>query len=84
MCSQGLAATVRLKWGSTLPSRDRFRIGEDRGCRSVSGGRPWPIFQVQLFPNDLQALIEAGWEAPPDLNIAYLQCLASGTENCPQ
>ena len=33
---------------------------------------------MQLFLNDLQALIEAGWEAPPDLNIGYLLAI-SGT-----
>jgi len=49
-----------------------------------AGGRPWALFQVQLFLNDLLALIEAGWEAPPDLNIGYLQCLASGAQNCSQ
>ena len=49
-----------------------------------SNNRPWDLFQVQLFLNDLLALQELGWQLPPDLNIEYMQCLAAGSPSCSQ
>ncbi|MFZ1476044.1 MAG: RHS repeat-associated core domain-containing protein, partial [Anaerolineae bacterium] len=74
----------QINWGNHIAQLPGVQDVRGPWLSLRAGGRPWTLFQVQLFLNDLQALIEAGWEAPPDLNIGYLQCLASGAENCSQ
>jgi RHS repeat-associated protein len=47
-----------------------------------SGGRSWYQFHLQLFVNDLQALIGMGWTLPEGVNLEYMQCVASGAVGC--
>jgi hypothetical protein len=43
-----------------------------------SDGRNWNLFQLQLFLNDVLALIAQGWTPPTDVNLDYIQCVVSG------
>jgi hypothetical protein len=74
----------QINWGGYLAKLGPVQDWRGPWLSFRAGGRPWALFQVQLFLNDLLALIQAGWEAPPNLNIAYLQRLASGAEDCKQ
>jgi hypothetical protein len=40
------------------------------------------IFQIQLFLNDARALLDMGWQLPADVNLDYVQCVASGSDSC--
>jgi RHS repeat-associated protein len=46
-----------------------------------SGGRSWNLFQLQLFLNDVLALIAQGWTPPEGVDLGYIQCVVSGG-NC--
>jgi hypothetical protein len=55
---------------------------KDKWLAFRSGGRGWSRFQVQLFLNDLLALQQEGWQLPSDINLPYMQCVASGASEC--
>jgi hypothetical protein len=55
--------------------------GKDKWLGVRSGGRSWNLFQLQLFLNDVLALIAQGWTPPADVNLDYIQCVVSGS-NC--
>jgi hypothetical protein len=74
----------QINWGEHIAGLPGTQDARGPWLSLRAGGRPWALFQVQLFLNDLLALMEAGWEAPPDLDVGYLQCLASGAQNCSQ
>jgi hypothetical protein len=45
-------------------------------------GRSWGQFQLQVFTNDLQGLIEDGWRLPEGVGLDYMQCIAGGLGGC--
>jgi hypothetical protein len=56
--------------------------GGTRVATRENGTRDWMIFQIQLFLNDARALLDMGWQLPADVNLDYVQCVASGSDSC--
>jgi hypothetical protein len=55
--------------------------GKDKWLGMRSDGRNWNLFQLQLFLNDVLALIAQGWTPPEGVDLGYIQCVVSGG-NC--
>jgi len=51
---------------------------------AIRTSEPWQFFVFRQYVHDLLALNALGWGLPDDLNIVYLQCVASGNDNCTQ
>jgi len=62
----------------TLPSPAESMGPRGPMFEERTGGRPWAQFQVQLFANDLQALVEQGWILPEGVDLEYIQRVAGG------
>ena len=45
-------------------------------------GRSWARFQLQLFTNNLQTLVQSGWRLPQGVDLQYMQCIAGGIGKC--
>ena len=72
-----------IDWNGFFASqKDSRESGKDKWLAFRSSGRGWSRFQVQLFLNDLLALQQEGWQLPPDVNLPYMQCVASGASEC--
>lgn len=79
----GYRKNGQIEWGSYFVDlQPDISGGKQMWLEFRTGGQAWELFQVRLFLNDILALIKAGWQAPPDLNVEYMQCLASGAESC--
>ncbi len=72
-----------IDWNGFFASQtDPHNSVKDKWLAFRSSGRGWSRFQVQLFLNDLLALQQEGWQLPSDVDLPYMQCVASGASEC--
>jgi len=43
-----------------------------------TGDMPWNQYQLLMFTNDLQALVNSGWDLPAGVDLDYMRRIASG------